>query len=100
MDNNDEVVIKKIVVKPKQKLSYQSHKKRNELWFIVFGEAIVTKNDEQFKLGKSDFIYIKIGDKHRIENTDNDNDLILIEISQPEFDENDNMRYEDDYNRI
>ena len=36
--------IKKITVKPKSELSYQSHKFRNEHWIVLNGTATVKKN--------------------------------------------------------
>ena len=39
--------VKRIIVKPGQRLSYQFHHKRTEHWVIVQGDAIVTLNDEE-----------------------------------------------------
>ena len=38
---------KKIIVKPQQRLSYQFHQFRNELWMIVSGTAKIFLNDKE-----------------------------------------------------
>ena len=42
--------VKRIEVKPKQRLSYQYHYKRSEVWTIVQGCARVTLNGEKIDL--------------------------------------------------
>ena len=95
----DSTVIKRITVRPLKRLSYQSHKKRAEHWFIIKGNGRITLNDnvEDIKTGES--VNITPLSKHRIENTDPKEDLIFIEISTGVFDENDIVRYEDDFGR-
>ena len=44
--------IKKITVKPKSELSYQSHKYRNEHWIVLKGIATIKKN-EKSRMSKS-----------------------------------------------
>jgi mannose-6-phosphate isomerase-like protein (cupin superfamily) len=59
---------KKIEVLPGERLSYQSHKHRDELRSIVDGMAKVTIDGEDKVLNYGDFIFIKAGQKHRIQN--------------------------------
>jgi mannose-6-phosphate isomerase-like protein (cupin superfamily) len=94
-----EVVIKKITVKPGQMLSYQSHRKRRETWFVAQGQGKVIKDDEEILVGKGSVVSIKENAKHRIGNISEKINLIFIEISEGEFDENDITRYSDDYGR-
>ena len=42
LDSHEGFLIKKILVKPKEKLSLQSHKHRSEHWVVVQGSAKVT----------------------------------------------------------
>ena len=92
-----DVCVKKITVKPKQRLSYQSHKHRNEHWFFVQGKGTVVLNDKEIPIKVGDFIDIKIGDKHRAINTDSAVDLIFIESQTGHYDEDDIERFADDY---
>jgi mannose-6-phosphate isomerase-like protein (cupin superfamily) len=92
--------VKRIVVYPGQRLSLQRHKKRAEHWFIVEGEAIITREGEEIKLSSGEAIDIPQGSWHRIKNLGNTN-LIFIEIQTGEyFGEDDIERKEDDYGRL
>ncbi|MDA3837778.1 MAG: phosphomannose isomerase type II C-terminal cupin domain [Candidatus Delongbacteria bacterium] len=90
---------KRIIVKPKQRLSYQSHEKRDELWIIVAGQAKVTLDGVDIILSYGENIVILKQQKHRIENV-GDNDVIFIEVQTGTyFGEDDIVRYDDDYKR-
>lgn len=93
--------VKKFIVKPGHRLSYQSHQQRSEFWFIVQGKAEVTLNDQVQHLVKGQAITIPQGAKHRIANqTENSQDLIVVEIQLGTyFGEDDIERFEDDYGR-
>jgi mannose-6-phosphate isomerase-like protein (cupin superfamily) len=92
-----DVCVKKMTVKPGQRVSYQSHKLRNEHWFFVQGQGMVTLNDKEIPVKVGDFVDVKIGDKHRVTNTSKDQDLIFIESQTGHYDEADIERYQDDY---
>jgi mannose-6-phosphate isomerase len=95
----DNTVIKRITVRPLKRLSYQSHNKRAEHWFIIQGLGKVTLNDTAKDITTGESINIPTLSKHRIENASPKEDLIFIEISTGVFDENDIVRYEDDFGR-
>ena len=88
--------VKKIIVFPGKRLSYQVHKFRNEHWFVVQGQGLVILNDVKKKLKAGESLDIKIGDKHRVANIGK-TDLVFIEIQTGHYDEDDNERLEDDY---
>ena len=91
--------VKKLVIKPGQKFSLQSHELRNELWSIISGNGEITLNDEIFPTQSGMMYYIPAGTKHRLENMGND-DLVVIEIQTgTSFAEEDITRYEDKYGR-
>lgn len=96
---DDNCKVKKIIVQPLQKLSLQSHEKRNELWSIIDGEGEITLNEEIMPAPKGMMFYIPAKTIHRIENVGN-KPLVFIEIQTGEyFGEDDIKRYEDIYGR-
>ena len=98
--DEDNYKVKRIEVIPGKRLSYQYHLKRSEAWTIVKGLALVTIDDQNFKLQNGGSIVISQGSKHRIENIGK-MDLIFIEVQTGSyFGEDDIIRIEDDYNRV
>jgi len=92
--------LKKIVVNPYHKLSYQLHNKRSESWTIIKGEGKVILDDKIIEVKYGDIIKIPLKSKHRIIN-DSSEKLIFIEVQTGTyFGEDDIIRIEDDYNRI
>lgn len=91
--------VKRIVVYPGNRLSYQSHEKRSELWVIVRGEGLITLNDMPIQVREGSMMKIPAFAKHRIQNT-GDTQLEFIEIQTGTyFGEDDIVRYSDDYGR-
>lgn len=100
LEESSEYKIKKIVVKPKGKLSLQKHFYRSEHWVVVNGVATVTKEDKVYLVKKNESIYISPQEIHRIENNENEN-LVLIEVQVGSYlGEDDIVRIEDVYNRL
>jgi len=91
--------VKRIVVRPGQRLSLQRHSFRAEHWVVVGGVAQVTREAELFALAAGEHVAIGRGDAHRIENPGTE-DLVFIEVQHGErLDENDIERLQDDYGR-
>ena len=91
---------KVFVVKPRQRLSLQSHEHRHELWTIVSGRGICTVDDKVFEVANDSFVTVPKGARHRIENTSDVDDLIIAEVQVGNhISEDDIVRYEDDYGR-
>ena len=96
---DNKLAMKKLIVNPKSRLSLQSHNGRNEIWVVLEGEAHININENTFVGGKDDFFIIQKNEKHRISNHHNTNMLIIAELAFGEVDENDIIRYQDDYKR-
>lgn len=91
--------VKRITVKPKGKLSLQSHIHRAEHWVVVSGTALVTVGETERVLGENESVYIPLGAKHRLENKGLV-PLQLIEVQSGTYlGEDDIVRYEDIYSR-
>ena len=91
--------VKLLCVFPDQKLSLQRHKYRSETWYVIEGEAKVTKSNERFTLLSGDSIAIEKNEEHRLENL-SDKPLEIIEIQTGTyFGEDDIIRIKDSYGR-
>jgi mannose-6-phosphate isomerase len=94
--------VKRLVVHPGKRLSYQRHSKRAEHWFIVAGTALVTLDGVDITLHAGDSIDIPLEGAHRIGNPVADGpDLVFIEVQRGTyFGEDDIVRLEDDFGRV
>ena len=91
--------VKRVIIKPGQRLSYQYHYKRDECWVIVQGKATVTLDDKVFTYLEGEVVQIEYGTRHRVQNEEEE-DLIFIETQTGTyFGEDDIVRIEDDYGR-
>lgn len=98
--DTDYCKVKRIVVRPGQRLSYQYHHKRQEAWTVVQGVARVTLNGSDRDYHAGETAIIRLGDKHRMANPSKTQDMILIEVQNGTyFGEDDIVRIEDDYSR-
>ncbi len=92
--------VKRIMVKPLQRFSYQRHFKREENWVIVQGLAEVTLDDKVTRVAEGDFVHIPRGGSHRIKNISENLDLVFIEVQRGDYlGEDDIERLADDYGR-
>jgi mannose-6-phosphate isomerase-like protein (cupin superfamily) len=98
-ENQTEIVIKKIFVNPGSKLSLQSHTQRSEQWNVVSGKGEFIINDKKISVKTGDCASVPQGKKHRITNSDNKKSLVVVEVGRGIFEEDDVIRYEDDYGR-
>jgi mannose-6-phosphate isomerase-like protein (cupin superfamily) len=98
-DVQDDHKVKRIVVAPGKRLSYQTHKFRSEHWFIVSGVATVVLDGETMVKGRGESVDIAIGAAHRCENH-GDEPVVFIEVQLGTyFGEDDIVRLEDDFGR-
>jgi mannose-1-phosphate guanylyltransferase/mannose-6-phosphate isomerase len=95
----DRFQVKKIQVKPGQKLSLQKHFHRAEHWVVVNGTAIVERDAERILLRENESVYLPLGCVHRMENPGMI-PLTLIEVQSGSYlGEDDIVRFEDTYGR-
>jgi len=100
MDFGSNFKVKKLLVKPGEKLSYQSHKFRNEHWVVIDGKATIVCDDEYKTLYNNQSTYIKAGVKHQLMNCEQE-DLIIIEVQiGSKVIEGDIERFKDIYGRL
>lgn len=99
LDDSDSHKVKRLVVHPGKRLSYQVHAKRSEHWFVVAGVGAVTLDGSIVEVSPGVAVDVPVGTPHRIECT-GDEPLVFIEVQHGEyFGEDDITRLEDDYGR-
>ena len=99
IDNGERFQVKRITVKPGEKLSVQMHHHRAEHWIVVSGTANVTIDDSVAMLTENQSIYIPIGAVHALENPGKI-PLELIEVQSGSYlGEDDIVRFSDRYGR-
>jgi mannose-1-phosphate guanylyltransferase / mannose-6-phosphate isomerase len=99
LDAGENFKVKRILVNPKESLSLQKHKKRAEHWVVVKGVAEIICGDKQIILHENESTYIPLGVKHRLSNPGQEI-LEIIEIQSGAYlDEDDIVRFEDNYGR-
>lgn len=93
--------IKRITVKPGAKLSLQSHVHRSEHWVVVRGEAVVVNGEEEVLLQMNESAFVRAGNKHRLVNPHDHDELVIIETQVGAYlGEDDITRYDDQYQRV
>jgi mannose-1-phosphate guanylyltransferase / mannose-6-phosphate isomerase len=99
LENSTFYKIKRVTVKPGKKLSLQLHHHRSEHWVVVSGTAEVTLDGETVLLRQGESTFVRTGMRHRLRNPG----LIPLEVIEVQLgeylEENDILRFEDDYGR-
>lgn len=91
--------IKRIVVKPDEKLSLQMHHHRSEHWIVVKGTAKVTIGEKEIFIHENESAFVPKTTRHRLENPGKV-PLEIIEVQNGEYvGEDDIKRLDDAYGR-
>ena len=99
IDIGERFQVKRIMVKPGERLSLQMHHHRAEHWVVVSGSAMITIDDVTKLYTENESTYIPIGSTHRLENPGK-LPLHLIEVQSGSYlGEDDIVRFEDTYGR-
>ncbi len=100
IDKGERFQVKRIMVKPGEKLSLQMHHHRAEHWVVVSGTAKVIMENTETLFTENQSTYIPLGKMHRLENPGKI-PLHLIEVQSGSYlGEDDILRFEDSYGRI
>ena len=92
--------VKEIVVKKGQRLSYQYHVHRAEVWTVTKGNLTIVLDGEKVFRKYGESIKIPRGAQHRAWNETN-KEVRFIEVQTgTSFEEDDIIRLEDDYFRV
>ncbi len=95
--HNEPVTVSLMSVLPGQRLSLQRHERRAELWIVLDEGAAVQVNGDTLYPRAGEEIWIPRGAKHRLSSTGPA--VRVLEVAFGEWQQDDVMRFEDDYQR-
>jgi mannose-1-phosphate guanylyltransferase/mannose-1-phosphate guanylyltransferase/mannose-6-phosphate isomerase len=95
--HDERTTTKVITVDPGQALSLQSHRFRDEFWFVIAGSGTFHVDGRDFEVCQGHSVYIPRSAKHRA--TAGAEGLVFLEIAFGDSHETDIIRYEDKYGR-
>ena len=96
---SDYVQSKILTIFPGEQLSLQEHKRREEHWIIIKGNAKAVLGESIINIFPGQHIFVPKGCKHQIINNSTKN-LVLCEVQLGDyFGEDDIKRYKDKYGR-
>lgn len=96
--NNSDSTVSLMSVLPGERLSLQSHTGRAELWIVIDDGAIVQVGDDVKEYQAGDEIWIPVNEYHRL-SCAGDKQIRVLEIAFGNWQQEDIIRYEDDYKR-
>ena len=95
--NNREVTVSLMEVRPRQRLSLQSHTGRAELWIALDEGAIVEIDSVIHHPRVGEELWIPAGARHRLSSAGST--VRVLEVAFGNWQQEDITRYEDDYHR-
>jgi len=91
--------VKRLYIKPNEKISLQYHNHRNEHWIVVVGSGTVELGEIVREIKVGDYIFVPLSSEHRV--CGGINGIMIVEIQLGKIcDEEDIVRIQDDYGRI
>lgn len=95
---NEVCTVKVITINPKQALSLQYHKLRDEFWKVLQGEPIFVIGEQTIVAKPNEEFFVPKETNHRI--AAQEETVKVLELAFGQYDENDIVRLEDKYHRI
>ncbi|MCS7234059.1 MAG: mannose-1-phosphate guanylyltransferase/mannose-6-phosphate isomerase [Synergistetes bacterium] len=80
LEKGDNFWIKRVVLNPREGLTFQRHRFRSEHWIVVKGEAKITFEDREVFLKEGESIFVPQNEFHKLENP-SDFPLEIVEVA-------------------
>ena len=96
--NNSDCTVSLMTVLPGQRLSLQSHTGRAELWIVIDDGAVVQVGETARACQAGEEIWIPASEKHRL-SCGGEKAVRVLEVAFGNWQQDDIMRYADDYKR-
>jgi mannose-6-phosphate isomerase-like protein (cupin superfamily) len=97
LTSNEVSTVKLLYVKAGESLSLQLHNHRDEFWKVISGNPETIVGEKTYHNKAGDEISVPRETAHRVSAPEGD--VTILEISTGDFDEHDEVRLEDKYNR-
>lgn len=98
LSNNEKSTVKLLYITKGEEFSLQYHLHREEFWRVIKGHPRIVLGEKTFDSQEEEEIIVPAHTNHRISAVVDD--VVVLEISRGEFDEDDIVRIEDKYNRV
>ena len=98
LERHYDLVIKKLYIKPFQKISLQKHFKRDEFWYVLSGIGKVQIDNVHRLASEGETFSIGRGQTHRLEA--HADGITILEVQRGKCSEDDIIRLGDDYDRV
>lgn len=95
---NEPTTVKILKLNADESLSLQTHKQRDEFWYVTAGSGTVQIGETEQEAREGDNFFVSRNTQHRI--SAGSAGLAFLEISFGEFAEDDETRLEDKYDRV
>ncbi len=92
LNEGDNYKIKKLVINPNKKISYQLHNSRDEYWILLSEQCDIVINDHSKIMTKYSLEYVPAKQKHQIINN-NEYNVEILELQTGLCDEDDIVRF-------
>ena len=99
LHQEQEFLLKKLIINPGEEISSQFHNHRHEHWVILSGAIVVILDGKNSEMLINDHIYVPKGSKHQIINSSEDPAEIIEIQSGRIIAEDDIVRLSDKYKR-
>ena len=98
--HDEPCTVKLITVSPGERLSLQSHDHRSELWLFLDPGGIAEVDGEVSRPAVGETVFIPCGARHRLAADPEPGSRVrIVEMAFGSFDEDDIIRYDDQYGR-
>ena len=96
---NSDCTVSLMTVLPGQRLSLQSHTGRAELWIVLDDGAVIQVGETEKVYQAGEEIWIPANGKHRLACNPGSRPVRVLEVAFGNWQQEDIMRYADDYQR-
>ena len=79
-DDNQNSLVKELIISPGQHISYQRHHCRTEIWTFTEGEGELILDDDVTHVARGDVAVIRTGMKHAIKAINGELHIIEVQI--------------------